>query len=422
VVGLFGVSAAFAAGLGGGSSAVNRASAQAEAMRLLALVRLPAGVRASAVEPAADQHVLREPTYDEATPNLVDAHAWWTTSSSPAAVLAYVRAHLPHGVVGEGSSASGGPPGTVLASSESFVLSGIPGTLAERVIGITFAALADGETAIRTDGEAVWITPRPAWERIPAGVERATFTASGASGNGVLGPPSASRTLTGAALHKLVSAINQAEVVQPGVRGCPLGITESVSLQFFNATGRMLARATENPTGCASVSVAIGSRSGPPLDDYPSVTDELIRVGAVPECATGQLSASVTPPGRDGPPNAQIVSFSFTNRSDVMCRLAGFPRLGLFDSAGRRLPIAVSDDGAAIVRRQGIGADSVLDPEQSAGFGVTYIRCRGARVAVRATVTLPGLARRFTLPLGSPAKPVAPCHSAVGVGNVVEIL
>ena len=96
----------------------------------MALVRLPAGVLASAVEPTGDQHVLSAPTYDEATPNLVDAHAWWTTSFSPAAVLAMREPHCPHGIVGEGSSSSGGPPGTVLASSENYALRGIPGTLA----------------------------------------------------------------------------------------------------------------------------------------------------------------------------------------------------------------------------------------------------------------------------------------------------
>jgi hypothetical protein len=83
-----------------GSAAANRASATAEAARLLGLVALPAGVVRSATEPPGDQHGLGEPTYDEATPNLVDANAWWTTTASPQAVLAYVAAHLPAG--GEG--------------------------------------------------------------------------------------------------------------------------------------------------------------------------------------------------------------------------------------------------------------------------------------------------------------------------------
>lgn len=80
-----------------GSAAVNRASAQAEAARLLGLVQLPAGTAQSASEPAGDQRILSLPTYDEATPNLVDAHAWWTTNASPDAVLAYVGGHLPAG-------------------------------------------------------------------------------------------------------------------------------------------------------------------------------------------------------------------------------------------------------------------------------------------------------------------------------------
>src|SRR5689334_12521609 len=77
------------------SAAANRAPASAEAALLLALVKLPAGVVRSTTEPAHDQHRLSGPTDDQATPNLVDAYAWWTTTASPQAVRAYVAAHLP---------------------------------------------------------------------------------------------------------------------------------------------------------------------------------------------------------------------------------------------------------------------------------------------------------------------------------------
>jgi hypothetical protein len=202
------------------------------------------------------------------------------------------------------------------------------------------------------------------------------------------------------------------------VRSCPAAFEESVFLRFATDGGRPLARATESPTGCASVSLTIGARTGPPLSDYPGVTDELIRLGAVPVCAGRALSPSVSGPGRNGPVNARVITFNFQNRSAVMCRLAGFPRLAVFDAAGRRVRITLADLGAASVRHEGLAAVSVLDPSQSAGFAATYTRCRGARVAVQAQVQLPGVVRRFRFALGTPHHPFAPCHGAVGVSNL----
>lgn len=401
-----------------GRESANRARARVEAARLLALVALPGGVVGSATEPAGDQGRLSQPTYDEATPNLVDARAWWTTAASPSAVLAYVTAHLPAGATKSAQSTGGGPPGTVQTASEAFALPPIRGVLAERVLGVTTATLPHGMTGIRTDGEAVWLTPRPAWERIPRAVGRVVVSARGAGANGRVGPASAPRTLRGARARRLVSFINAAEVVQPGARSCPVGFDDSVFLRFIGAAGRTLARATESPTGCAYVKLTIGGRTGPLLSDYPSMTDELIRLGAVPVCAASALSPSVSPPGRNGPVNARAISFSFQNRSEVMCGLAGFPHLTVVDAAGRRVPVALTDLGAAIVRHQGLAATSVLDPGQSAGFAATYTRCRGARVAVQAQVELPGVARRFQLAIGTPREPFAPCHGSVGVGNL----
>jgi hypothetical protein len=409
---------AMAAGPSHQTAAANRASARVEAARLLGLVRLPAGTARSADDPTGGRHVLGQPTYNEATPNLVDAHAWWTTSARSSSVLAYVAAHLPVGARRSGYGSGSGPPGTVTTAFATFSLPSVAGVLTERTIGVTVATLADGVTAVRTDGEAVWLTPRPSWERIPAAVRSVTLTASGQANDGRVGPVSAPRTLTGDRARRLVSFINRAAVVQPGVRACPAAFDDSVKLQFMRADGTAVAHAVEDPTGCASVTLTVGRRTGPALSDYPSVIDLLVALGAVPVCAGGQLSASASPPGQNGQVTARAISFSFQNRSDVMCRLSGFPRLELFDAAGRRLPITVTDQGASSVRREGPAATSVLDPDQSAGFGAGYTACRGARAAVRAQITLPGVARRFSLPVGSGRRSFAPCHGAIGVGNV----
>ncbi len=74
LAGLVVVPAALAAGASGGSAAANQAAAYAAAARLLPLVQLPAGATSSSTNPVAGQP-LNQPTLDEATPNLVDAHA-----------------------------------------------------------------------------------------------------------------------------------------------------------------------------------------------------------------------------------------------------------------------------------------------------------------------------------------------------------
>jgi hypothetical protein len=244
------------------SSAGNRARAQAEAARLLAIVQLPPDAVSSPAEPAGDRGALAQPTYDEATPNLVDARAWWTVRGKATAVLAYMRAHLPPDASFYGSS----------SQSETFSLPPVPGVMSERVLGVTVAALTPSLTGVRTDGEAVWIVPRPAWERIPDGVRRVTFSVRRGRADGRV------HTLRGADARRLVDFINRLGVVQPGVSACPLSLDEYVRLQFVGADRAVLARAVEHPTGCASVRLAIGTRTGPPLADSPPVAGELQRL------------------------------------------------------------------------------------------------------------------------------------------------
>ena len=63
-----------------------------------------------------------------------------------------------------------------MTTAETFSLPPVAGVLTQRLLGVTAVPLADGATAVRTDGEAVWLTPRPRWERIPAGVRSVVLT------------------------------------------------------------------------------------------------------------------------------------------------------------------------------------------------------------------------------------------------------
>jgi hypothetical protein len=165
-------------------------------------------------------------------------------------VLAYVTRHRPANAKrytwASGNVAAG-------FASASFTLPAIARVLSERVLAVTVVQLSANTTAVRTDGEALWLTVRPAWEMIPAGVRSVTFTASGATYSGTPGPPSKPVTLTGGRARRLVDFINGLELTQPGTSSCPESFDTSVHLRFADSTGAIVARAVEEPSGCAFV-------------------------------------------------------------------------------------------------------------------------------------------------------------------------
>jgi hypothetical protein len=168
-------------------------------------------------------------------------------------------------------------------------------------------------------------------------------------------------------------------------------------------------------SGCPYVSLTIGHRIAPALDDEPTVTGELEQLGAIPFCTRGQLHASEGLPGHDA--GEMVMTFSFRNTATAVCRLYGFPRLRFVDAHGHAMRIAAVDEGASIVRREGIDASVALDPQQSASFGISWTRC-AADTAARVGIRLRGVARRFVLPVGSSGQRLDPCHGRLKVGNL----
>lgn len=420
VVALVAITALAVAACGSGASASsptsaaaahNRGEAQAQAARLVSLIRLPPGAVQSPSDPPGDSRVLSHVTLGEATPNLVDAHAWWTIRQSPASVLAYVAAHLPVGARTAGTESGNAAPGF---QGETFTLPPVSGVLSERMIAVAVVQLTGTTTAVRTDGEAIWLSPRPTWERIPGSVSRARFTASGEPINGRSGQTSAPVTITGQAAHQLVAFINSLWIVQPGVRMCAVALFDQVDLRFYNSAGTEVAHGVENPTGCPSVGLTIGSRTGPNLSDEPSVTQELEQLNVIKPCAGSDLVASVAPP-IPWRPGSEQTAFSFTNRSDAVCRISGYPTPVSIDAHGQAIhttPVHQSDESPPPTALQ---MDVPLDPGQSAEFWMYFTRC-SARQATSARIKLAGVARTFVLAIGSTKHPITPCTGRLGIG------
>ena len=226
------------------------------------------------------------------------------------------------------------------------------------------------------------------------------------------GPTSAPDTLRGVAGRRLRLVAQRAEIVQPGVTACPLGFDESVFLRFTAATGRRpLARATEHPTG-AHRPRSRRRADRPPLVDYPSVTKELLRLGAIPVCGARPLSPSVSPPGRNGPADARIITFSFQNRSTVMCRPPGFRA-----SPSPTPPTArpAFPDPARRSDRPPRSARGHLDLDPASPRIRRHLRAAAATRAPPSTQgELPGVGRRFRFTVGTSRQPLAPCRAPLG--------
>ncbi len=219
------------------TAASNKGAAEADAASLLASLNLPTSAVRQAGEPAGDDGALGQPASRPPTPNLVDDEAWWVVPETTQQVRAYVDDHPPTGGTANlsGQSSSSGQP---IVTSTGFGWPAVPGRLGLRSLVVAIVQLQDGSTGVRADGEAVWITPRPRSERIPATARRVVVTNS-RGGALVQGPITVT---TRATVAKLVSLLNGLPAWQPGVYSCPADYGWHVRLDFYAKQTRAYAK------------------------------------------------------------------------------------------------------------------------------------------------------------------------------------
>jgi hypothetical protein len=122
------------------------------------------------------------------------AHATlWVTSSTPRAILAYVRSRLPHDAKAQGESTVGtsprpvGPPGPNTLSeirrhekvefwSQEFTLPPASDVLRSRALTVYIARATGGRFVIRLEGRAVWEGVRPSYSLLGTNVHVITIT------------------------------------------------------------------------------------------------------------------------------------------------------------------------------------------------------------------------------------------------------
>lgn len=247
------------------SAAANQAAARADAAALLGELSLPTGATEFSSEPAGDEGLLAYAgAGGPATPNVVEAHAWWTVPGSRAEVMAYVRGHPPNGsaLISWGS---GDTRGLTSFESVTFAWPAVAGVLSTRSLVLTAVQLPHGSTGLRADTQVVWVTPRPASERIPAGARRLDVSVT-SSLKGNLAPQRPFSVASAQRIEAIVALLNALPAAQPGVRACPDDPGIRLALAFYQPDAASpSAVATIDPYGCGGVRLTIGGRPQPPL-------------------------------------------------------------------------------------------------------------------------------------------------------------
>ena len=142
----------------------------------------------------------------------------------------------------------------------------MPGVIGTRQLVIVVVRLGAHSTGLRVDAQDIWISPRPASERIPAGTTRLRLVVT--RGTKVRQGPLT--FVSPSKLQRVTALLNELPAAQPGVVACPNDPGVRVTLRFFaGQAGSPLAVAVVNPGGCGGVQLTLGGKRQPALAGGP---------------------------------------------------------------------------------------------------------------------------------------------------------
>ncbi len=250
-----------------GPVAGSRGLAAASARRLLGVLVLPAESQQLPARPAP--RGLEQPgVYFGGPGDFFDEDRFYRLPMTVAAAIAFLRAHMPRGTVGSGTSGtanSGGVTITAIAITQRHVPAGID----EINLVETLAPRPGGSSLLRADAQVVWYPPRSAAEYLIAVRFRSVrITVTGSTGT--------TATLTGGKqlIRPLAAVLDSMHATPPLLFPCPLG-RSSYKLAFAPAVRAQRAVVVHNGP-CNADTLSVGGRAQPELFD------------------TGRLSALVT--------------------------------------------------------------------------------------------------------------------------------
>lgn len=267
-------------------------AAQREADRILTTFQAPPGSSKAAVRPDPVPSGLQGPPSWSADQDRATSIAWYSTSQSPAEVLAWVQADRPAGSSPAGSGSGSNTP--------SFVVFSYP--TPQSSLTVTPASGPDGRTVIRIDASVGWTPTRsPASELgydTPS-VSVVTTAPSAQSAHSAL-PARETRTVTATAplvVHQIVDLLNALPPETPGVVNCPMDDGTRVLITLPG-----LASVTADPVGCEGVTIT--PQGGKP-QHYSGGTGLITKVYAlfgITWTRTGVLPPGIERTGASGTP------------------------------------------------------------------------------------------------------------------------
>jgi hypothetical protein len=274
----------------GATVTANRVLARSTAGRLLDMTPLPAGAVAVGSDPSSGSRLVGSGAGAPATPDVVAYHRYYRVPGRWQTLFSAVEADPTPGMKQDGSGASGTPSG-VTSRSADFSLVHPPAGVYQAGVQISLAAATGNNAAMRVDAWAIWLVPRPTWERVPRSSRTVQLFADTPAGGRSSVATVTSRRIVGS----LVRFLNGLPRLQPGVRSCPVLRGPLYELRFRAVGGsRVLARAVQ--TGCGAISFWLGSRRGPALADDYRLVAVLRRLGVLPAIKRGAGRTEPAPP------------------------------------------------------------------------------------------------------------------------------
>ena len=241
-----------------GSEIAPRSRALAESRRLVGLVGVPPGAVEAARPPVP---ALRKPAELPGGTYLLDTPRWWSVPMSMGAALDWLRANPPSGLVASGSGSGdglGGPNATLSYRD------GTSDAYNSATLLIEVVSAKSGASAVRADGQVLWVPPRSDAERAPLHPSRVELLAYRGARTNVL----ARRTLIGAEAAKVARLIDALTRDNRGVHGCAMDTGFRIDVTFELPSGPLVF--TEWPA-CDEVNVTSNGHAEPGLIDSPTL-------------------------------------------------------------------------------------------------------------------------------------------------------
>jgi hypothetical protein len=274
--------------------------ADADASSILGSFAVPPGaVRLSAAPASVTE--LAHPSVVFATTDVVDHVSWWKVPGKPQTVLAWEKAHVPAQFKPTGSGTVGSPA-TMWA--EQFSLPAVAGVLSTRELSVQAVSIADGQTALRVDGDVAWIPAKPASERVPATAKVVTVTVL----RGMVATVKIPKPVTitdPTKVRELIDAANALPLWSQQHLMCPADFGESVRLTFSATSGGpAVAVAVADVGGCGLANLTVNGKSQLPLSGGATLARTALTAAGLGALSTGR---EVPTPGKSVNPGGPMI-------------------------------------------------------------------------------------------------------------------